>query len=68
MLQLRPARAYRGGLPMEPLCADCEAIMTFTFDAWQVLAIVLLSGASGAAAMVLFVACYAARRQERGLG
>lgn len=53
---------------MEPLRADCEAIMTFTFDAWQVLAIVLLSGASGAAAMVLFVACYAARRQERGLG
>ncbi|MDW3683344.1 hypothetical protein RA280_16635 [Cupriavidus sp. CV2] len=38
--------------------------MTFTLDAWQVLAIVLLSGASGAAATVMFVACYAARLQE----
>ncbi|MGO4151479.1 hypothetical protein [Cupriavidus sp. YAF13] len=37
--------------------------MTFTLDAWQILAIVLLSGVSGAAATVMFVACYAARRQ-----
>lgn len=39
--------------------------MTFTLDAWQILAIVLLAGASGAAATVMAVACYGARRQER---
>ncbi|MGE8367016.1 hypothetical protein [Cupriavidus sp.] len=40
--------------------------MTFTLDSWQILAIVLLAGASGAAATVMAVACYGARRQEKG--
>jgi hypothetical protein len=41
--------------------------MTFTLDAWQVLALVLLSGASGAAATVMFVACYTTRQLEGGM-
>lgn len=67
MHQLRKHQPHRATLPAEAR-ADLEAPMTFTLNAWQVLAIVLLSGASGAAATVMFVACYAARRQGRELG